>query len=155
MEAGGQPVADAAYRVGCMNTDTVNVTEASAKIQSQWTKGNRSTFFWQWSERYRRSRFAGPLNPLETTNRQRNLGLARPVRFEHQFVASRGFVIQIRASYSNKRYVFAFQNAFLHSEHPIHAPPTCTAPQSSTHHTQHIKTNQRDPTHPHTHPPVA
>ena len=133
-EPGGKPVADAAYRVECMNIDTVNVTDASAKIQSQWTKGNRSTFFWQWSERYRRSRFAGPLNPLETTNRQQNLGLARPARFEHQFVASPGFVLDVGGSYSNNGYVFDFQDAMLASEQPIHDRATGQDRRSGSRH---------------------
>lgn len=119
-EPSDTPVAGAAYRVECMHTDTVNVTEASAKIQSQWTTENRSTFFWQWSERYRPSRVAGPLNPLETTNRQRNLGLARPVRLDHQFVASPGLVFDVGGSYSNNGYVFDFQDAALADEQQVH-----------------------------------
>jgi hypothetical protein len=53
-----------------LETDLTELKTVNGKVQYQWNSGNKTTFLYNFNNKIRNARGAGPLNPPETTVRQ-------------------------------------------------------------------------------------
>ncbi|HWI16490.1 MAG TPA: carboxypeptidase regulatory-like domain-containing protein [Vicinamibacterales bacterium] len=75
--------------------DLTTVVAYNAKLQYQWTRGHKSTFLYNFNEKSRNARGAGPFNPPETAFRQ--IAPQNLFKGSHQWIGSDRFSIEAQA----------------------------------------------------------
>jgi hypothetical protein len=75
--------------------DLTKLTTYNAKLQYQWSQPHKSTFLFNYNDKSRNARGAGPFNPPETTFRQ--IAPQHLYKLSHQWIASNRFSIEAQA----------------------------------------------------------
>ncbi len=109
----GTPVAGAAYRAECANTDVTALTTTDLRLQSQWTPANQSAVLWGVGDKRRPSLGASAFDRPEHTNWQSTLSFTHPIQVQHQWVVSARFVLDGAVGFSDGRGVLDFQDPSL------------------------------------------
>lgn len=95
--------------IDCLEDDETNLDSINAKLDYQWSAGQKSGFYFKRGIKFRNARGAGPLNPLETTVIQDSPG---PGDFQgsHQWIVSDRLAIDGKFTYSDSSFDLDFQN---------------------------------------------
>jgi hypothetical protein len=75
--------------------DLTKLVTYNSKLQYQWTQGHKSTFLFNFNEKSRNARGAGPFNPPETTFRQ--IAPQHLYKGSHQWIASNRLSLEAQA----------------------------------------------------------
>lgn len=75
--------------------DLTQLTTYNSKVQYQWNQQNKSTFLFNYNDKSRNARGAGPFNPPETTFRQ--IAPQHLYKGSHQWIASNRLSIEAQA----------------------------------------------------------
>jgi hypothetical protein len=105
--------------MSCAAADATTTTSASAKAQYQWAAAHASTVYWGWTRRVRPSVHVVPGLGPGATNRQEDLGHARPIRLEHRWAVSDRFNLDVKYAFSDGSFVLDFQDAALAGVQPL------------------------------------
>jgi hypothetical protein len=72
--------------------DLTKLTTYNSKVQYQWAQGQKSSFLFNYNDKSRNARGAGPFNPPETTFRQ--IAPQHLYKFSHQWIVSNRLTIE-------------------------------------------------------------
>lgn len=75
--------------------DLTKLTTYNSKLQYQWASGHKSTFLFNYADKSRNARGAGPFNPPETTFRQ--IAPTHLYKGSHQWIASNRLALEVQA----------------------------------------------------------
>lgn len=103
--------------INCLQDDETNLDSINAKLDYQWSTGQKSGFYWKKGAKFRNARDAGPLEPLETTVVQNSPG---PGDFQgsHQWIVSDRLAIDGKFTYSDSSFDLDFQSDDLAAVQP-------------------------------------
>jgi hypothetical protein len=107
VQPGGDP-----NNLNDLEVDLTELKTVNGKLQYQWAAGSKSTFLYNFNNKTRNARNAGPLNPPETTVRQ-----TAPVstfKVSHQWIASNRLTVEGQALFMpNGGFVLDFHSPEL------------------------------------------
>jgi hypothetical protein len=100
----------------CLESDLTTLKNFNAKLTYQWSKDHKSSFLYNYGNKIRNARNAGPLNPPETTVRQ-----TAPVSnffFDHQWIASDRLMFDLKATHVDGGFLLDFHSPDLAQVQP-------------------------------------
>ncbi len=100
----------------CLETDLTVLKNYNGKINYQWSRTHKSAFQVQYGDKYRGTRGASNLTPIEATVRQTAPGFA--YFLQHQWFVSDNLMLESRANYVDGGFLLDFHEDSLASVQP-------------------------------------